>query len=217
MGEQPLACLYHASNGIDDGLPCSDITGNPGFVVLAWDVTIGGQAVKPGAYAFCTGADDPDGAYARDVALVPAEPIRELPAGSRIRYRAVHVVYGDNASDAGPMELERQRWRLAPLSVQVTTGKVLSTDPPEIAAADGHVDAQIVGGTDWLPVRLRGFDPGKPLLVRRTDATGARMVGPGAPDEPWYSAWPTAAGKCGFTLLVPADPAGAPVRIEAWQ
>ncbi|MBM3475195.1 MAG: hypothetical protein FJX75_18185 [Armatimonadetes bacterium] len=212
MGERAFGCLYRASNGIDDGIPCSDITGNPGFVVLSWDVVIGGKAVKPGAYVFCTGADDPDGAYARDMAIVPPELIRELPAGSHIRYRAVHVVYGDNASDAGPMELERQRW---PLSVEATVGKVLSSDPPEIAAANGRVDARIEGGTDWLPVRLRGFDPGKPLQARRTDSTGTRPLGPGAADEPWYSAW--RAGQCGFTLLVPADPGGGPVRIEAWQ
>jgi hypothetical protein len=214
MGEQAFGCLFRASNGIDDGIPCSDITGNPGFVVLSWDVVIGGKAARPGAYAFCTGADDPDGAYARDMAIVPTEPIRELPTGSHIHYRAVHVVYGDNASDAGPMELERQRW---PLSVEAATGKVLSTDPPEIAATGGRVDARIIGGADWLPVRLRGFDQGKPLQARRTDSTGTTPLGPGAADEPWYSAWPAGGGQCGYTLLVRTDPGGGPVRIEAWQ
>jgi len=217
MGEQPFGCLYRASNGIDDGLPCSDITGNPGFVVLAWDVTIGGRAVKPGAYVFCTGADDPDGAYARDIAVVPAKPIRELPAGSRIHYRAVQMVYGDNASDYAPMERERQRWRLAPLSVEATTGKVVSTDPPEIRAAHGRVEAEIAGGTDWVPVRLRGFDSSKPLHVLQKDSPGERALGPGAPDEPWYSAWPTGGRGCGFTLLLCTDPGGGPVRIRAWQ
>jgi len=79
------------------------------------------------------------------------------------------------------------------------------------------VAAEISGGTDWIPVRLMGLDPSKPLQVRQTDSTGARMLGPGATDEPWYSAWPTGDGKCGFTLLVRTDPDGGPVRIEAWQ
>jgi len=217
MGEQPFGCLYRASNGLDDGVPCSDITGNPGFVALSWDVAIGGEAVKPGAYAFCTGADDPDGAYARDMAVVPVMPVRALTAGSHIRYRAVHMVYGDNASDHATMEQERERWRAAPLAVTASVGTVLSADPPEIAAAAGRVEAQIEGGADWLPVRVRGFDPSKPLLARQTDSTGTRMLGPGAPDEPWYSAWPAEGGQCGFTFLIRADPAGAPVRIEAWQ
>jgi hypothetical protein len=217
LGERPFACLFHASNGIDDGIPCSDITGNPGFVLLAWDVTIGGKAVKPGAYVFCTGAGDPDGAYARDMAVVPSEPIRELRAGSHIRYRAVHMIYGDNASDAAPMEQERECWRLDPLRVTAGVGRVLSSDPPEIMAKDGRLDARIAGGADWLPIRVRGLDPNKPLQVRQTDSRGERMLGPGAPDEPWYSAWPANGGTCGFTFLVRTDPSGAPLRIEAWQ
>jgi len=217
MGEQPFGCLYRASNGLDDGLPCSDITGNPGFVVLRWDVEVGGEAVKPGAYVFCTGEGDPDGAYARDMAIVPTRVLRVLPAGSHIRYLAVHVIYGDNASDHAPMEQERERWRAAPLSLTTAEGKLTGDAPPEFWAEHGRIDAEIGGGADWLPVRVRGFDPGRPLQVRQTDSTGTRMLGPGAPDEPWYSAWPTGDGRCGFTFLIRADPTGAPVRLEVWQ
>jgi hypothetical protein len=217
MGEQPFGCLYRASNGLDDGVPCSDITGNPGFVVLAWDVQIGGEPVPPGAYVFCTGAEDPDGAYARDMAIVPRRVVRELPAGSHIRYLAVHLVCGDNASDHALMEQEREHWRRAPLTVTASEGTVASNCPPTFETESGRIEAQIEGGTDWLPVRVSGFGAGKPLCVRQTDSTGARMLGPGAADEPWYSAWPAGEGRCGFTFLVRADPTGAPVRIEAWQ
>jgi hypothetical protein len=173
--------------------------------------------VSPGAYVFCTGAEDPEGAYARDMALVPTEPLRELPAGSRIHYRALQFVYGDNATDQAPVEQECERWQRRPLTVEANVGTVLATDPPEIAAAGGRIVAEVSGGTDWLPVRLAGFDPGRPLSVRQTDSTGARMLGPGTPEEPWYSAWPAGAGRCGFTVLVRTDPGGGVVGLEAWQ
>ena len=57
----------------------------------------------------------------------------------------------------------------------------------------------------------------KPLHVRQTDASGARELGPGAPDEPWYNAWPDADGKCGFTFLVKMPDAGGSVKLEVWQ
>ena len=95
LDDLPFVCIYNADNPLDDGILTSDITGNSGFVLLDWDVAVDGEEVKPGFYAFCTGAEDPDGAYARDVAVVPTEPIRSLPAGSHIRYRALQVVYGD--------------------------------------------------------------------------------------------------------------------------
>jgi hypothetical protein len=101
--------------------------------------------------------------------------------------------------------------------VEANVGTVLATDPPEIAAAGGRIVAEVSGGTDWLPVRLAGFDPGRPLSVRQTDSTGARMLGPGTPEEPWYSAWPAGAGRCGFTVLVRTDPGGGVVGLEAWQ
>lgn len=218
LGEFPLACLYRAANALDEGLPCSDITGNAGFVLLDWDVRIGGVSIRPGCYAFCTGAGDvPDGDYARDVAIVPTEPVTELPAGSTIRYRAVHMVWGDNSSGLEIMERERERWALRPLSVRAGVGEVISADPPEVRARDGAAEVELTGGYNWVPVRVRGLRPGLPLRVTQTDALGRRELGPGAPGEPWYAAWPDGEGTCGFTFLV-ALPAGAEaVRVEVRQ
>jgi hypothetical protein len=218
LGPHPFACIYRADNPIDQGIPCSDITGNSGFVLLEWDVRSGGRKVKPGLYAFCTGAgDEEDGAYARDIAVVPTERVSEIPAGSRVHYRAVQMVYGDNSSDYGPMEVERERWALDPLRLSAKVGKVVSSDPPEIRAKNGRIEATIGGGTDWLSVRVRGFEAGKPLHVRQTDSSGTRDLGPGDPDEPWYNAWPAAGGKCGFTFLVKTGAEGGAVRIEVGQ
>ena len=219
MAALPLACLYQASNGLDQGLPCSDITGNPGFVLLDWDVTIGGRPVRPGCYAFTCGANDggEDGAYARDVAVVPSDRVTEIAAGSHIRYRAVQMVFGDNSSDATAMERERDRWAVHPLHAAATIGEVLSNDPPEIRARAGRIACEIAGGADWVPVRVVGFQPGKRLHVRQTDASGSRELGPGAPDEPWYNAWPAKDARCGFTFLIRTGRAGEAVKLEAWQ
>jgi hypothetical protein len=218
LGEHPFACLYRASNPLENGIACSDITGNPGFVVLDWEVRLGGREVKPGGYVFCTGAGDAaDGDYARDIALVPAEPVAEIPAGSHIRYRAVQMVWGDNASDYTTMERERTRWALHPLRVTARCGTVLSADPPEFRAAKGRLDAEVTGGGGGIPVRVRGMTPGKRLHVRQLDALGSHRLGPGAADEPWHSAWPDRDGRCGFTLLVKLPDAEQPVRLQVWQ
>jgi hypothetical protein len=218
MGNLPFGCLYRASNALDQGLPCSDITGNPGFVILDWDVTLGGRKVKPGCYAFCTGQDDTiDGAYARDVAIVPTEVPSELREGSVIHYRAVQMVYGDNSSDYATMERERTRWALNPLRATAKVGSVVSSDPPEFRAAGGKIEAEVSGGTNWIPLRVRGMTAGKRLHVRQTDAAGVRELGPGAPDEPWYNAWPDADGACGFTFLVKMPEGGGAVKLEIWQ
>lgn len=222
LGELPFGCIYHADNALDNGVPCSDITGNPGFVLLDWDVRLGDKPVRPGCYLFCTGAGDvPDGDYARDLAVVPTERLEVLPEGSVIRYRAVQMVWGDNSSGPADMERERARWALKPLRVSARVGEALSADPPEFRAVGGRADVEISGGAGWLPVRVRGMAPGRPLEVRQTDASGARDLGPGAPDEPWYSAWPEAAERssdarpsCGFTFLVKMPETGGPIRLE---
>lgn len=221
LGPVPLGAIYRAENAIDQGLPCSDITGNSGFVLLDWDVQIGGRAVAPGGYAFCTGAgDEEDGAYARDVAVVPAagkNPVVEITRGSRIRYSAVQMVWGDNSSDETVMQAERERWALHPVQLSAEVGRVASQNPPEVTAHGGRARLTLSGGTDWLALRLGGMAPGKPLRVRQTDPTGSQDLGPAVVGEPWYSAWPQGSGKCGFTLLVRMPPGGGPVQLEAWQ
>ena len=218
LGELPFACLYRASNPIDNGIPCSDITGNAGFVLLDWDVRLGDVAISPGLYAFCTGAGDvPDGDYARDVAVVPTERAAVIQEGSVIRYRAVHMVWGDNSSGPQVMERERDRWALKPLRLATHVGEVISFDPPEVRAVEGQAELELTGGAGWVPVRVRGMTPGKALRVRQTDAAGSRELGPGAPDEPWYSAWPDEEAFCGFTFLVKLPEGGGPVRLAVRQ
>ncbi|NPV46381.1 MAG: hypothetical protein HPY69_05465 [Armatimonadetes bacterium] len=218
LGDYPLACLYRASNGLENGIPCSDITGNPGFVLLDWDVRLGEQQVSPGVYVFCTGANDEiDGAYARDIAVVPVEPVKEVPAGSRIHYRAVQMVWGDNSTDHTVMEQERVRWALSPLRLRATVGTVLSADPPEVRTEAGRAEMVLEGGANWVPLRIGGMRPDRSLHARQVDAAGRRLLGPGHPDEPWYSAWPDGDGLCGFTLLVRLPDAGGPVRLQVWQ
>ena len=219
MGPLPFATLYQASNGLDQGLPCSDITGNPGSVLLDWDVVFGGKPILPGCHAFTCGANDggEDGAYARDLAIVPTERVTEIPAGSHIRYRAVQMVYGDNASDPRTMEAERERWAVHPLTATATVGQVLSSDPPEVRARDGRAVFRIASGTDWVPVRVVGLQAGRRLHVRQTEASGARELGPANPDEPWCNAWPDEGTRCGFTFLVKTNGDGSPLKLEVWQ
>jgi hypothetical protein len=218
LGPLPMGALYHASNGLDQGLPCSDITGNAGFVLLDWDVRLGDRPVTPGFYAFSTGAGDvPDGDYARDIAVVPVgDAPTDIPAGSVIHYRAANMVWGDNASEATVMEAERARWALSPLTLTAAVGTVVSSDPPQVAATGGRATVTLSGGTDWLPLRVSGMQPGRPLHVRQSDAAGDRDLGPGAPDEPWYSAWPSGAG-CGFTFLVKCPPGNGPITLDISQ
>lgn len=217
-GPSPLGALYQALNGLDQGLPCSDITGNAGFVLLDWNVRLGDRAVEPGFYAFSTGAGDvPDGDYARDIALVPAgEPLTLIPAGSTISYRAVNMVWGDSVSDVTVMEAERARWALSPLTLTATRGAVVSSDPPQVAADQGRALVTLTGGADWVPLRVSGMQPGRPLRVHQSDASGDRDLGPGAPGEPWYSAWPEPGG-CGFTLLINCPPEGGAIGLDISQ
>lgn len=218
LGLLPFACLYRATNHLESNLACSDITGNPGFVVLDWDVRFGGKVIAPGCYVFCTGEGDvPDGAYARDIAVVPSMPVAEVPAGSTIRYRAVQMVFGDNASDHAVMARERAAWALHPLRAAATVGQVVSADPPEFLADRGRAQATISGGAGWAPIRVRGLLAGKRLHVRQADAAGSRELGPGSGDEPWYSAWPDAQGACGFTFLIHLPDGGNPTRLTVWQ
>jgi hypothetical protein len=127
------------------------------------------------------------------------------------------MVWGDNTSDETVMQAERARWALQPLRVAAAVGRVVSHDPPEVAAQQGHARLTLTGGTDWLPLRIGGMTPGKPLHVRQTDAGGSRDLGSAAPGEPWYSAWPQRSGRCGFTLLVRRPDGTGPVHLEAWQ
>jgi hypothetical protein len=215
LGVNPLVYVYRASNAIDQGIPCSDITGNPGFVLLDWDVRFGDQDIQPGIYAFSTGANDAEqGDYARDVAIVPVKRQETIPAGSTIRYSAVQMVSGDNSSEPNIMELERDYWVLRPLRVAVSIGEVVSQWPPEARASDNQVECQLSGGTDWVPLRVSGFDLPGPLHVERKVGESWEELGPGTPGEAWYNVWPVNDGSFGYTFLIKTDPKGRTVQLR---
>ena len=216
LASQAFGCLYRASNGIDQGIPCSDITGNPGWVLLDFSARVGKAAISPGLYAFGTGANDAEhGDYARDLAVVPARRVEILPAGSLIHYRALQVVYGDNSSGYAPMEAERQAWAVRPLRVKAQVGAVVSADPPHIKAANDTAEFMPSGGTDWIAVRVSGFRHAGPLRVWQIGSDGTEMPLSHARGEPWYISWPDAHGKIGYTFLVKLPPSGASLHLRA--
>lgn len=217
LGSHPFACLYQASNGIDQGIPCSDITGNPGFVLLDATVRVGGKAAPLGLYAFGTGANDAEhGDYARDLAVVPSQRLTVIPAGSAISYRALQTVYGDNSSDYSPMLAEREAWAMKPPRVKCTVGTVIADDPPHVKAVNDIAEFALTGGTDWMAVRVSGFSCAGTLDVQRiTDGKGTALDREGPDGAPWYISWPDADGKIGYTFLVklPADGATLHLRV----
>jgi len=194
--------------------PCSDIHGNAGFGATRLGCAPGWERVKPGCYAFCTGANDKvDGDYARDVAVVPTEKVLEIPQGAKSGTRRADGL-GDNSSDATVMERERARWALTPEG-EGTCGHGSQTRPAGSPRAGGKADVEISGGVGGCR-----FGPGYGAGEASSRHPGGRRwepgVGAGAPDEPWYNAWPDAGGMCGFTSCEDAE-GGGPVRLSIRQ
>lgn len=214
LGPQPFSCAYGADNPLDEGIPCSDITGNPGFVLLDWDVRLSQRLIRPGLYAFSTGANDPEhGDYARDIAVVPMERLSVIPAGSRISYSAVQMVFGDNASGPEVMERERAFWALAPLRVEAAMGTVVSHWPPEVRMGPaGVAELTLTGGTDWVPVRVSGLPRAGQIFAQDLDS--GQFLGGGHPEEAWYNLWPSPDGTYGCTFLVRAPQGRKPLRLR---
>lgn len=215
LAQHSFGLLYQASNPIDQGIPCSDIAGNPGWVLLDAEAQVSGKPLALGLYAFATGANDAaNGDYARDLAVVPAARLDALPAGSIIKYRALQLVFGDSRSDYRPMMAERQAWAVNPLRVEVTKGELVSSDPPQVTAVRDAAQFSISGGTDWMAVRVGGFSRVGQLVV--LTATG---LAKGAPmshareGEPWYVAWPDG-GLVGYTFLVKLPGDGSRLRLH---
>jgi len=215
LGAFPFGLLYEASNPIDQGIPCSDISGNPGWVLLDAEARVNDKPLALGLYAFATGANDSaSGDYARDLAVVPAARLDVLPAGTLIKYRALQLVFGDSKSDYTPMMAERQAWAVNPLRVEVTKGKLVSHDPPQLTAVRDAAQFSLSGGTDWMAVRVGGFSRvGRLVVLTATGfAKGAPM--PHAREgEPWYVAWPDG-GRVGYTFLVKLPGDGSRLRLH---
>jgi hypothetical protein len=215
LGARPFGCLYQASNAIDQGIPCSDIVGNPGWMLVDFAARAGNADIPAGLYAFATGAEDPEhGDYARDLAVVPAQPIRSLPAGTVIRYRALQVVYGDNASDCAPMLDEREAWAVNPLRVEARVGTVMSDAPPHLRAAGGVAEFTISGGMDWMAVKVGGFQRIGHLRLWRIADDGTRVPLHAGDGDPWYISWPDGDGGIGHTFLVSLPEGGGPLRLR---
>lgn len=215
LARQPFGVLYQASNGIDQGIPCSDITGNPGWVLLDADVRMGDKPLPLGVYAFATGPGDAEhGDYARDLAVVPARRVEVLPAGTIIRYRALQVVYGDNSSDYASMVSEREAWAVRPPQVEASVGAVVSHNPPHVRAVDDAAEFTIDGGADWIAVRVSGLrSAGRLEVWRRADDGTKVALTDASSGEPWYIAWPDDDGGVGYTFLVKLPGDGSPVSL----
>ena len=112
------------------------------------------------------------------------------------------------------MERERDYWALQPLRIAVSVGEVVSQWPPEARASDNQVECQLSGGTDWVPLRVSGFDSTGPLYAERKVSERWEELGPGTPGEAWYNAWPTKDGSFGYTFLIKTDHERRPVRLR---
>jgi len=216
LAEHPFGCLYQASNPIDQGIPCSDIVGNPGWVLLDIGTRLGDAPLPVGLYAFGTGANDTEnGDYARDLAVVPAPRLGLIPAGTVIKYRAVQVIYGDNGSDYAPLLAERKAWCEKPLRLEARVGSVASEFPPQLRCDNDVAEFTLTGGTDWMAVRVGGFRHSGGLAVFQIGADGAA-----APlshvryGEPWYIAWPDGEERIGYTFLVKLPSDGSRLRLR---
>ena len=204
--------MYRASNygGKDrqgDPLTISDRAGNPLMAVFGWDVHAGDGRVMPGVYAFGSGPSQQwpkKKWYRRSIAAVPSERLRTLPAGSRIRYRAVHVTGGDEHTTAQLAERELAAWATGE-GVRVSEGQLLSDYPIHVRASKGRAALEIVAGHNWIPVRVSGLASLHGLEAFVQQGGSRTPVGADSPDAPWHNAWPDGRGAYGITFLVRQD------------
>lgn len=214
LGEKPFVCAYYAPNGIDEGIPCSDITGNPGFVLLDWKANINGSDVRPGLYVFPAKDIASGGDYSRDLAVVPADQVGEIKAGSKVEYAVEHFVFGDVKSDYTIPAGERQAFALKPPKVKVLAGEKVSDFPPVIRASGGKAEFRLTGGTNKLAVGVDGFPTPDPIKLYRRVGDGYRPVEQGVHGNDWYQCHEDGAGGYGFIFL--AEP-GAEYKVESTE
>jgi hypothetical protein len=187
LGDTPFVAMYHAPNGLDDGIPCSDLVGNPAFVLRQWEAAVGDEDVQPGLYVFTAKDIGSGGDYSRDVAIVPARPLTHIPKGARINYEVMQFVYGDAGSEFEAPAAEREilrRWPREGIEPEVRDGAAEFTvaeawkDTPVLVELPGRgplrlfeqragewvVVEQGVHGADWYQV-LRASDDAATYLL----------------------------------------------------
>ncbi len=207
LGPKPFVAAYYAPNGLEQGIPCSDITGNPGLVLLDWRASVNGKSIRPGLYIFSAKSKPDGGDYSRDLAIVPAEPIGTVRAGSKVEYTAESFVFGDVKSDFSVPARERRAFGLQPAIVEVTRGRKTSDLPPVIHAEMGAAEFRLPGGLNKLAVRVDGFRSCKPIVLEEVTPAGYQIVKQGLHGNDWYQCTDDGHGRYSFLFLAEAGKA----------
>lgn len=202
LGGKPFVCAYYAPNGLEQGIPCSDITGNPGFVLLDWRARINGRSVRPGLYVFSAKSTGEGGDYSRDLAVVPAEQLGEINAGSKVGYTVENFVFGDVKSDYSVPVREREAFALKSPGVEVSVGEKVSDFPVVIRAADGEAEFMLTSGTNKIAVRVDGFSFTKPISLSKQSGDEYLGVHQSVHGNDWYQCHEDGTGGYGFIFLV---------------
>ena len=201
LGDKPFVTAYYAPNGLEHGIPCSDITGNPGFVLMNWKARINGKSVRPGLFVFSSKAVGDGGDYSRDLAVVPAEQLGEIKAGSRIEYAVENFVFGDAKSDYSIPAREREGFGLRSPRVKVSVGKKVSDFPVMIRALGGEADFTLTGGANKLAVTVNGFDSPAPIKLYEWSGGHFARIDQGVHGNDWYQCHEDGSGGFGFIFL----------------
>jgi hypothetical protein len=190
LGKKPFVTAYYAPNGLENGIPCSDITGNPGFVLMDWKGQVNGKPVEPGLYVFTAKALADGGDYSRDLAVVPAEQISEIKAGSKIEYTVENFVFGDVKSDYTIPAREREAFGLHPPE----------SLPVMFRAKVGKADFTLTGGVNKMAVRVDGFTSPAPIKLEEWADDQFVPVDRGVHGNDWYQCHQAGTGF-GFIFL----------------
>ncbi len=198
LGDKPFICAYHAPNGLENNIPCSDITGNPGFVLLDWKARINGKDIQPGLYIFSArGLGDHGGDYSRDLAVCPTEQLTKIKAGTKIEYAVENIVFGDVKSGYAIPARERVAFGLKPPSV----GGQASSMPVMVKAVGGKAEFTLTGGINKIAVRVDGFPSAKPISLYERIGEQYIPVSQGVHGNDWYQCHADGKGGYGFIFL----------------
>lgn len=177
--------------------------GNPMFVMQDWDVTINGQEVIPGAYAYSEFVDNIQDRGSRAVAIKPLERITTIGKGSRIRYRTLVFTGGDHTWDIADILGEYDLWKTG-FQIHTTKGADNQAYFPHLVAQNNQLQAVIQGGKDWLPVKVSNLEPGTLVSAMVTTKGGDVLdLSSGMPDGIWYTAWNDMEDKKGISFTIP--------------
>ena len=203
LGEKPFVTAYYAPNGLEYGIPCSDITGNPGFVLMDWKARINGKSVRPGLYVFTSKAIADGGDYSRDIAVVPVEQLAEIKAGSKVEYAVENFVFGDVKSDYSIPVRERETFAVKPPRAEVKVGRKASGFPAVVRASGDEAEFTLTGGENKLAVRVDGFASPSPIKLYEWAGDHFVPVDQGVHGNDWYQCHQ---GGSGFGFIFLAEP-----------